>query len=1353
MLKTHPMETMVKLILFLIFGVWMTLDLHSQPQGIVEMASQPIPDPAHPAFVGNEILVKFREEAKVRVAEPGSLAFSGNPSLNRILEKYKSEDITRVFPWKPEGMTRKKVVINGTEKTLPSLIDIYRIRMADGQEISEMIRELEEDPSVEFAEPNYIIYSVDIQPDDPIYRAGAQWHLDTICAPAAWNLTVSDTGQVIGIVDTGIDMDHPDLAENIWTNSDEIPGNGIDDDDNGFIDDTHGWDFINRDNDPDDDNSHGTHVAGLAAAVTNNTIGVAGVAWHARIMPVKMLQSSGTGNAADFAAAILYAFENGATIINMSLGSYGESKTVLIALEYAYSNALLVAAAGNDFYNIDLAPLYPACYSFVVGTESSGFNNELAYFSNFDPDGPITSASPELYNYEVRAPGMAIYSTFPNGNYHALSGTSMSSPIVAGAAALLKSFHPGISNEQVFVRFIQGSTRGILNLYKSLTIDPVPDLNFIAYTLVDTLPGCDRDGLADAGETIQLLVKIRNTGRYADSVWARLKFGMYEDTTVAKILDSTAVLGNMSEYSTLGNDDHLFTIRISNNIAHDRDIVFSCTYGSSDPDTLEKMIIVNVQNAVELSGVMDSLKYLTPDRLWIINRSFRIGSHGTLIILPGTALICNKTPVNWGKIYGYGKPDSLIHIRGFLGGGFLRFYYADFTLETNLMESPEEDFIPLSDKKDSPVETNEKGMSDLENYTESKYPGELRYDHCTMNSYPEGDGVSYINCVLNNSNFGRYADSVYRCNFNIGSDSQEMYANYYGYNNFSGNMIFFDREYVDTVRIGPNNIVTTTVPYFYRCPVQRINPQYWGTTDTAWIDAHIYDNEESNEYCPPAVFTPFLTAPTPLAHGMVWKILINGNNPQENPPDPLGAERVRFDVWFNKPMDTSYIPQLSFGVRPPYNQHIVKNGAYWRADSLVWTAYFDVSLETGDGMNYLRAQNARDTEGFEIPIENNKRFKFMIQSAGSASIPFNAIPGIGRCLLRWAHAISIDILGYNLYRFQTNADTLLINSESIITDTTYIDFRVCSDTTYYYFYTIIGTDFKESDPSRIVSCVPIKPNPGDANGDESVNVLDIMTVIAYMLGQDPQPFLFDAADVNEDQSINILDVIGIVNRTLNPEKSGFDNTGTNPAPAYIRLENDRIIFTSEGQVASLQFELTGEGLDKIHLTEPPAGFELAYGIVNGKLLGILYSSTNRNIPAGTIDLVKLRDASVTPEWGTILAGDALSNRVPVLKETPAVTAKPEMYLQAYPNPFSQKVTINFRLIENAKVKISVYTMNGRIVNILTDKFLKDGLYWIDWNGTSFNNRTVPSGIYLCRLEGVTPEGIQFKKETKIVFIR
>jgi len=1343
------MNTLAKLMLFLLVFTGMIPDLRSQSHGTIEMASKPIPDPLHPAFVGDEILIKFRDGAKVRIAGSDNLLFNGEPSLNRIFEKYKVEKITHVFPWKQEGQPTKNVIINGTEKTLPMLTTIYRVRIADGQKISEMIRELEKDPAVEFAEPNYIVYSTDIHPDDPIYQAGAQWCLDTVFAPAAWNLTVSDTGQVIGIIDTGVDMDHPDLVENIWINWDEVPGNGIDDDDNGFIDDIHGWDFINQDSNPDDDNSHGTHVAGIAAATTNNNLGVAGVAWHARIMPVKMLQSSGTGNSADFASAILYAYENGATVLNMSLGSYGESKTVLIALEYAYTAAFLVAAAGNDFYNIDLAPLFPACYSFVAGAESSGFNNELAYFSNFDPDGPVASASPELYNYEVRTPGIAIYSTFPNGNYHALSGTSMSTPIVAGAAALLKSQFPGISHEQIFVRFIQGSSRGILNIYRSLNIDPVPDLNFLSSTLIDTLPGCDRDGLADAGETVQLFVKLRNTGGWADSVWTRLRFGMYEDTTVAKILDSTAVLGNMSEYSTLGNDSHLFRIKISNSIAHDRDIVFSCLYGSRDRDTLEKKIVLNVQNAVELSGVMDSVKYLTPDRLWVIDRSFRVGSHGTLIIKAGTTLICNKTPVNWGKIYGYGKPDSLIHIRGFLGGGFLKFYYTDLSLETSLMKGPDRDLFPSPVINDPFAEPIGEQWSDIEKYQESKYPGELRFDHCTLNSYPNVEGTSYINCILNNSNVGSYADSVYRCNFNIGSYSQEMFANYYGYNNFSGDLRFFDKEYVDTVRIGPNNIVTTTVPYFYRCPEQPINPQYWGTTDTAWIDAHIYDNEESNEYCPPAVFTPFLTAPTPLAHGMVWKILINGNNPQENPPDPFGAERIRFDVWFNKPMDTLYPPQLSFGIRPPYNQHIVKNEASWRADSLVWTAYFDISLETGDGMNYLRAQGARDTEGFDIPIENNKRFGFMIQSAGSASIPFNAIPGIGRCLLRWAHAISIDILGYNLYRFQTNADTLLINSESMITDTTYIDFSVCSDTTYYYFYTIVGTDFKESDPSRIISCVPIKPDPGDANGDESVNVLDIMTVIAYMLGQDPQPFLFDAADVNEDLSINILDVIGIVNRTLNPGKSGFNISGTNAVPAYIRIEDDRIIFSSEGQVASLQFELTGENLDNIRLAEPPAGFELAYGMVNGKLLGILYSSTNRNIPAGNIDLVKIHNASVTPGWGEITAGDPMGLNVLVLKNIQEPVLVKENGLQAFPNPFTGTVNITFTLTETAVITLEIYNFLGERISLLEDKIEKQaGSHLSTWSG-----KGMPSGIYYWKLTGNTAKGKELRSDVKIVLAK
>ena len=454
-------------------------------------------------------------------------------------------------------------------------------------------------------------------------------------------------------------------------------------------------------------------------------------------------------------------------------------------------------------------------------------------------------------------------------------------------------------------------------------------------------------------------------------------------------------------------------------------------------------------------------------------------------------------------------------------------------------------------------------------------------------------------------------------------------------------------------------------------------------------------------------------------------------------------------------MDTTYTPQLTFGVRYPYTQQSVVDSVRWDATHRIWTAWKKIGLYTGDGINRLRVSGARDLEGWEIPVED-MRFQFLISAAGSASTNFMAQAGIGKVYLEWNNAGIEDLLGFNIYRFENITDTtytapVIINS-SLVTDTTFTDFAVTPGQRYWYYYKVVNTDFREADSSKFVNAVPYDASVGDANGDESVNVLDIMAVIAYMLGQDPQPFLFDAADVNDDNAINILDVIGIVNRIIHPEKSGFDITGTNAAFARIRLDNDRIILQSDGQIASMQFELTGEGLEKIRLAEPPAGFELAYGIVKGKLLGILYSSSRKAIPAGTIDLVKIVGESAVPEWGAILAGDGNGNIVPVLKETPEGSAKPEMFLQAYPNPFSQKVTFSFRLTSDAHVKISVYNMAGKLVTVLADKEMKEGMNYLDWNGTNLNRRTVPSGIYLCRLEGTARDGSAFHRETRIVFI-
>ncbi len=251
-------------------------------------------------------------------------------------------------------------------------------------------------------------------------RAGAD-----IRAEQAWQYGTS-TNVVVGVLDTGIDTNHPDLATNIWRNSGEIAGNGIDDDRNGYVDDTNGWDFANNDANPMDDNGHGTHVAGTIGASGNNGIGVSGVAWQVLLMPLKFMDSNGSGSLSNAIEGINYARRMGAKIINASWGGGGFSSALQSAItQFQNAGGIFVAAAGNESSNNSTTPAYPANYSGVISVGASTRNDTLASFSNFGT------------NVDIVAPGASILSTLPNNRYGLLSGTSMAAPHVSGALALL----------------------------------------------------------------------------------------------------------------------------------------------------------------------------------------------------------------------------------------------------------------------------------------------------------------------------------------------------------------------------------------------------------------------------------------------------------------------------------------------------------------------------------------------------------------------------------------------------------------------------------------------------------------------------------------------------------------------------------------------------------------------------------------------------------------------------------------------------------------------------------------------------------------------------------------------------
>ncbi len=274
--------------------------------------------------------------------------------------------------------------------------------------------------------------------EQPTFGDANHWGVNLVNAPEVWARNYTGQGVTVAVIDSGVDYTHFDLDSNIWINTGEIPGNGRDDDGNGFIDDVRGWDFVDRDNDPMDGEGHGTHVAGTIAA-ENNGQGITGVAYNARIMPIRVLDNTGSGSYNDVVQGIFYAVNNGANIINLSLGG-GFSQALIDAIQFAVSRSVtVVIAAGNEYAS---QPGFPANQVATSGIAVGAIdiNRTLADFSNRAGNVPLTY---------VVAPGAGVYSTTPNNTFSVLSGTSMAAPHVAGVVALMLSANGGLTPAQV----------------------------------------------------------------------------------------------------------------------------------------------------------------------------------------------------------------------------------------------------------------------------------------------------------------------------------------------------------------------------------------------------------------------------------------------------------------------------------------------------------------------------------------------------------------------------------------------------------------------------------------------------------------------------------------------------------------------------------------------------------------------------------------------------------------------------------------------------------------------------------------------------------------------------------------
>ncbi len=309
-------------------------------------------------------------------------------------------------------------------------LSIWVLRVPPGQ-VPPVVAALQGSPAVEFAEPNYIAQAYFIPNDPGLVQQTYLWNIQMA---QAWDVTLGTPSVVVAVIDTGVDVAHPDLAAKIWHNLGELGTdaagndkrtNGLDDDGDGYVDDWQGWNVVGNSGNVQDDHGHGTHVAGIIAADTNNGQGIAGVAPGALIMPLKALDSTGFGTYAQVAEAILYTADHGAQVINLSLGSPSPSGLLKAAIDYASTHGSIVVAAVGDSGSLGVN--YPANYPTVVGVGATDSNNQLASFSTYGNAVKLV------------APGVGIYSTFPGGTYAQFSGSSMAAAHVSGVAALLAS--------------------------------------------------------------------------------------------------------------------------------------------------------------------------------------------------------------------------------------------------------------------------------------------------------------------------------------------------------------------------------------------------------------------------------------------------------------------------------------------------------------------------------------------------------------------------------------------------------------------------------------------------------------------------------------------------------------------------------------------------------------------------------------------------------------------------------------------------------------------------------------------------------------------------------------------------
>ena len=959
---------------------------------------------------------------------------------------------------------------------------------------------------------------------NPYYESDQKKQHKTQGVDEAWKYLKSEgmnpggsSDVIVAVIDTGVDYNHLDLRNNIWINPAEIPNNGVDDDGNGYIDDVRGWDCVGDDNDPMDDNGHGTHVAGIIAA-ENNKIGGVGIAYNCKVMVLKAGNSSGHFNNSDIAEAIQYAYMNGADVINMSFGGSQISFAVEDALENAYNSCILVAAAGN--YSMcnqprgfctshpDSAPFYPAALTYVIGVMSvNTAGNAMSSFSNFD------HVPYNKYEYDVYATGEQVNSCWPNNQYATLSGTSMAAPMVSGMVALLRSYYS--DRELYSTKYIQSQIvnagGGVVNAYEALTKTPTPKVSLYDCRIDDSAlisTNNNENGIIDAGETIRLYVSLHNRGGVASNLSVSIDSTRNDDTSLIDpyftFLNTELTFSDIGTYSVReAYEDEYFEIVVDSKCPNDYGVNFNIRFtynnGMNENDHTnysgEGIVQSSVSNGYHLSGVISEDTVFTADKLYIISGDVVIPSDVTVTFEEGCQIQFYdygeyyESPKirNFGVLNLEGTKNETIKIRPcewfdsfacmIENSGFVNINYAE---STNLLIYGAAKTATA--KVMNSILNVQNDRAERVAYIAGGYVQDM-----VVYNYEETAGYTLHNCFIDlrtesallwNASLldGCYVLLV-ETNNRIGAGNYSVSSAKYGADFYNNVILTFRSEtFPGLVRemnifafennrlLSMGSQATMKFADFSKVSNNYFSPKYQQFASQiiqGYYDANGRVNVDVYGSCSDI--------------SKLWPHVVSVELFDKNgePINTVGVEEIKVRVTFNRPMDKDAGTFLTFGTIEPYGDYRI-DGEY--ISDTVWEGTYTLKAQIENGQNYLKVNNAWAAEDQTKTVFGEYQLhEFTIDTTAAMAMNLIANPKPEGIELTWAQDDYDTLMGYNIYRSESKDGNFVKINPSILldTDSTFIDTNAEPGKTYWYTFTVVLSDFTESNPAGKVQATAV----------------------------------------------------------------------------------------------------------------------------------------------------------------------------------------------------------------------------------------------------------------------------------------